>query len=190
MQLSLCSSLCLLSVSPFPCAPLRRMWLCPLYILLLNRYRYYNDLPWFFSSYGKANPPLSSIIVFIILLSGMCMSLLSWGAQNSTQYAGCISAVWEERKQHLPWSSGYALGCCWPSLLQELLTHVQLSCLWGLPAPFLQIYFLASWTLTCLVAQGYSISAAGLLLAAVRCTLVTQVQNELQILFSLIEKAA
>lgn len=84
--------------------------------------------------------------------------------------------------------SGYTPGCCWPPLLQELLTHVHLTCLWGLPAPFLQICVLASWTLTCLLAQGYSLSDAGLLLAAVRNILITQVLNKLQVLFSLIEK--
>lgn len=61
------------------------------------RYKYYFDLPWVFSSYGKANPALSFLTVFIPLLS----SLVSWGAQDSTQCSGCFSALWEERMKHL-----------------------------------------------------------------------------------------
>lgn len=186
VKVSLSSSLCPLSVSSSPCALPREISLCPLYILLW----YYFHLPWFFSFYGKANPAFSFLTVFITLFSGMHVSLLSWGAQNFTQYSGCFSAVWEERMKCLLifWLHSWML-------LAFFAARTADSC-----SPYLSVGTPSSFPANLHATQLDFHLTGGKELFPFRCRtsiscrvryiLVTQVTNKLQVLFSLIEKDA
>lgn len=157
---------------------------------------------------SSLHPPVRQIQ---ILLWSPLILLFWWQSKPSSQLPNCFhhQSLWYVHVSSVLWSSELH-KVLWMHLsslrrekeaspwifwlhswmLQELLTHVHLTCLWGLPAPFLQFHVLASWTLTRVVAQGYSLSDAELLLDAVRDILVTRVQYELQVLFSLTETAA
>lgn len=62
------------------------------------RYRYYSDLPWFFSSYGKANPALSFLFSLPTSLVCTCLSVL--GSSELHMLLRMLLSR-EERMKHL-----------------------------------------------------------------------------------------